>query len=218
MWEARETENGTVEIIPPGKLASETTTNLVIARIEGRTAERAAAEANERSRFGTVTKNRDGVRSRQIFGDGVTLEFEKPGDGGTILWTNAQFANDGASNRYLMYLTTIHDARYNSSLSWFGTYADAILFTFRLPARESGQEAVSDPYAAVGASAKELSDMSRLIIPSVGCDYPSRFSYPVRGHPAPPINVSSRRQSGSEPCYQKLSRRAVRVLPRGCSQ
>ena len=131
-WKARETQTGTVEILPPEGEAEETTTNLVIEFIAGRTAEQAAAEAKDQSRFGTVMKTKDGVRSGQIGGNGVTLEFEKHGaDNATVLWTNAQFANDGAGNCYLMYYTTIHKAGITGRITWFDTFASNILHSFR---------------------------------------------------------------------------------------
>ncbi|MDR0840368.1 MAG: hypothetical protein LBN26_03150 [Christensenellaceae bacterium] len=141
-WEATETNESTVEIIPPEKLQKETTTNLIIERIEGRTAEDMAAEAKAQSRFGTlVEKAKNGyVYNTYLYINGpytgVSLRWEKPGEAGTVLWTEAQFVNGGNGNSYLIYYTTIHDARYDSRLSWFGTYAGSVAYTFRLPELE----------------------------------------------------------------------------------
>jgi hypothetical protein len=131
-WETQETDADAVEIIPPGKLQEETTTNLIIERIEGRTAVETAAETKAQSRFGTMIEKEYNYLYIDSTNDGIKLDWETPGDNGIVLWTNAQFVNDGDGNCYLIYYTTKHDARYDSRLTWFGTYAESIAFTFRL--------------------------------------------------------------------------------------
>jgi len=129
-WEACETEGGAVEIIGPRDSSKETTTNLIIERIEGCTAEQLADKAKKESLFGSVTKSKDKVWISTIGGNGVTLEFEKPGPDGLTLWTNAQFANDNKGNCYLIYYTTIH--KDDGRSTWFGGNANSIIYTFRL--------------------------------------------------------------------------------------
>jgi hypothetical protein len=162
-WEAREVNESAVEIIPPGKLQEETTTNLIIERVAGRGAEALAAEAKAQSRFGTVIEREYNYLYIDGPYTGVRLQWEKPGEAGTVLWTDAQFVDDGDGNSYLIYYTTIHDARYDSRLTWFGTYASAVAYTFHLPKLEEAE--IRDPEEEAARLAERLELVRPLLYP-----------------------------------------------------